>query len=355
MLPGVSSVIEPARAKVMEQALDRLRALIVTGELSPGEQIRQQEMADQLGFSRVPLREALNVLADQGLLLHRPHQGYFVAKRAPSELAQIRRMLQLLEDELLDSMEWPSPADLKELKKLNQEMRKHAAAAEWTPLMRKNRDFHFKIFSLSPHRVMLDEVHRLWVLGDGEAPGVDLHGPAARALALLARAGALEGPGRFQRDQHAQREAADLLALRGRELPHRRIDGRSLRQGFDHFVGDAEAFLRQADEKPAEMSGILHALHHAKRGQPIHLLGHGPRSHEQCLEKVRWSFDIRGTAAPQRKQNAHVGSAVAASFDFGRPGFRVRCAIFNQRTSTPGNRHRPRRQTPLPKYLPWKI
>src|SRR5258708_22445589 len=148
-------------------------------------------------------------------------------------------------------------------------------------------------------------------LGDGEAPGVDLHGPAARALALLARAGALEGPGRFQRDQHAQREAADLLALRGRELPHRRIDGRSLRQGFDHFVGDAEAFLRQANEKPAEMSGILHALHHAKRGQPIHLLGHGPRSHEQCLEKVRWSFDIRGTAAPQRKQNAHVGSADA--------------------------------------------
>ena len=166
MLRGVSSVIEPARAKVMEQALDRLRALIVTGELSPGEQIRQQEMADQLGFSRVPLREALNVLADQGLLLHRPHQGYFVAKRAPSELAQIRRMLQLLEDELLDSMEWPSPADLKELKKLNQEMRKHAAAAEWTPLMRKNRDFHFNIFSLSPHRVILDEVHRLWVLGE---------------------------------------------------------------------------------------------------------------------------------------------------------------------------------------------
>lgn len=166
MLPGVSSVIEPARAKAMEHALERLRALIVTGELSPGEQIRQQEMADQLGFSRVPLREALNVLADQGLLLHRPHQGYFVAKRAPSELAQIRRMLQLLEDELLESMEWPDTAVLKELKKLNQEMRKHAAAAEWTPLMRKNREFHFRIFALSPHRIILDEVHRLWVLGE---------------------------------------------------------------------------------------------------------------------------------------------------------------------------------------------
>jgi DNA-binding GntR family transcriptional regulator len=166
MLPGVTSVPEPVRAKAMEQALERLRALIVTGELSPGEQIRQQEMADQLGFSRVPLREALNVLADQGLLLHRPHQGYFVAKRAPSELAQIRRMLQLLEDEVLEAMEWPDSPVLKELKKLNQEMRKHAAATEWMPLMRKNREFHFRIFALSPHRIILDEIHRLWALGE---------------------------------------------------------------------------------------------------------------------------------------------------------------------------------------------
>src|SRR5258708_12011110 len=100
MLPGVSSVIEPARAKAMEQALEHLRAMIVTGELSPGEQIRQQEMADHLGFSRVPLREALNVLADQGLLLHRPHQRYFLANPPPTELAPIRRMLPLLEDDL---------------------------------------------------------------------------------------------------------------------------------------------------------------------------------------------------------------------------------------------------------------
>jgi DNA-binding GntR family transcriptional regulator len=166
MLRAVASVLEPVRAKALAQALERLRAMIATGELSPGEQIRQQDMADQLGFSRVPLREALNVLADQGLLLHRPHQGYFVAKRAPSELAQIRRMLQLLEDELLQSIEWPAAPLIKELKKLNQEMRKHASAADWMPLMRRNREFHFRIFALSPHRIMLDEVHRLWGLGE---------------------------------------------------------------------------------------------------------------------------------------------------------------------------------------------
>jgi DNA-binding GntR family transcriptional regulator len=168
MLAAMSGVDEPVRreAKAMEQTLTRLRSLIVAGELSPGEQIRQQEMADQMGVSRVPLREALNVLAHQGLLLHRPHQGYFVAKRAPSELAQIRRMLQLLEDELLQSIEWPGDAVLKSLKKLNQEMRKCVNATDWTPLVRKNREFHFQIFELSPHRIILKELERLWGLAD---------------------------------------------------------------------------------------------------------------------------------------------------------------------------------------------
>ena len=44
--------------------------MVVNGELSPGEQIRQEEMTEQLEVSRVPFHEALNVLADQGLLFH---------------------------------------------------------------------------------------------------------------------------------------------------------------------------------------------------------------------------------------------------------------------------------------------
>jgi DNA-binding GntR family transcriptional regulator len=156
----------PPKAKAMESALQRLRAKVISGELSPGEQIRQQEMAESLGVSRVPLREALNVLADQGLLLHRPNSGYFVAKRAPNEMAQIRRILQLLETELLASIEWPDAQCLEELRALNDEMRACATDEEWTPLVRLNREFHLKIYSLSPYRLILEEVKRLWSLAD---------------------------------------------------------------------------------------------------------------------------------------------------------------------------------------------
>jgi len=154
------------KAKSMERALQFLRKKIASGELNPGEQIRQQEMAEELGISRVPLREALNVLADQGMLLHRPNQGYFVTKRAPNELAQISRMLQLLEDELLLSIQWPDEDGLKRLKALNEEMRRVSFADDWAPLVRLNREFHLQIFDMSPHKVILDEVRRLWALAD---------------------------------------------------------------------------------------------------------------------------------------------------------------------------------------------
>ena len=68
-------------------ALARLRDMFLNGQLLPGEQVRQEQIAEQLGVGRAPLREALNVLAKQGPLVHRPNQGYFVAKRLLAQAA----------------------------------------------------------------------------------------------------------------------------------------------------------------------------------------------------------------------------------------------------------------------------
>lgn len=148
----------------MGRALDGLKSMICSGQLSPGEQIRQEEMAEQLKVSRVPLREAMNVLADQGMLQHRPNQGYFVTKRTPAERNQITRMLHLLENELMASIEWPDAPTLAHLRELNEQMRAEVAAADPWQLIQLNRRFHFIIFGLSPHRLILDEVQRLWGL-----------------------------------------------------------------------------------------------------------------------------------------------------------------------------------------------
>ena len=149
-------------AAAMERAMAELKGLILRGELGPGEQIRQEEMAARLDLSRVPLREAMNVLADQGLLFHRPNCGYFVVKRAPGEHAQIRRMLHLLENELMLTLLWPDAATIARLRALNLRMRSCARRVDVPALIDLNREFHFEIFTLSPNRLILQEVARLW-------------------------------------------------------------------------------------------------------------------------------------------------------------------------------------------------
>ncbi len=165
-MTAIASFAPPQKANALERTLGHLRTKVISGALMPGEQIRQQEMAEELGVSRVPLREALNVLADQGLLIHRPNSGYFVAKRARSELAQISRMLQLLENELIASIEWPDDDYIARMGALNAAMRVVATTEDWTPMIRLNREFHHLMFGLSPLRLIFEEVMRLWPLAD---------------------------------------------------------------------------------------------------------------------------------------------------------------------------------------------
>jgi len=150
------------RAGAMHSALDKLRAMIVLGELSPGEQIRQQDMADALGVSRVPLREAMNLLADQGLLVHHRHSGYFVARRPAGGVTQIRRMLYLLENELIATLGWPEGEQLEHLRKLNSEVAAAVSGGDLQRVSESNRAFHLTLYRLSPHTLVHQEVERLW-------------------------------------------------------------------------------------------------------------------------------------------------------------------------------------------------
>ncbi|QKZ16049.1 GntR family transcriptional regulator [Streptomyces chartreusis] len=149
-----------------ERTVRELRNQILQGRLLPGEQIRQEEIAEQLQISRVPVREALSILANEGLLTHRPHQGYFVTKRSPEELAQIGLMLALLEEELARTVVWPTDAFIAELRSLNEDMARLVDTTEWADMVALNHEFHLRIFGLSPLRLVLDEVQRLWMLAD---------------------------------------------------------------------------------------------------------------------------------------------------------------------------------------------
>ncbi|MFV2173690.1 GntR family transcriptional regulator [Actinomadura sp. LOL_016] len=71
--------LEPVpRKSTVELVSDELRAAIMYGSLEPGDQLGEAELAARLGISRGPLREAMQRLVQEGLLVSEPHRGLFV-------------------------------------------------------------------------------------------------------------------------------------------------------------------------------------------------------------------------------------------------------------------------------------
>lgn len=104
----------------MEFAAAELRRLIQIGLVAPGEHLRQEEIADHMRISWVPVREALLMLAADGVVVHRPNQGYFVPKISAAPIREIYQMRGLLESALLARLRWPSAEELAEINELDE-------------------------------------------------------------------------------------------------------------------------------------------------------------------------------------------------------------------------------------------
>ena len=73
-----------------------LREMILSGELPAGQALRQEEIARRLGISRLPIREALNRLATEGLVELKPRRGFYVASLNIDEIEDIFEMRAML-------------------------------------------------------------------------------------------------------------------------------------------------------------------------------------------------------------------------------------------------------------------
>jgi DNA-binding GntR family transcriptional regulator len=148
------------------RAIQAIKQRILRGELLPGEQLRQEKLAAELGISRVPLREALLILASQGLLDHGAQQGFVVARRSRAEFAQIHFMLDVLERELLRTFVWPDDETIDYLRTLNAKMTALVDAPDWFEIVELNHEFHRVLWDLSTENLISREVQRIWPLAD---------------------------------------------------------------------------------------------------------------------------------------------------------------------------------------------
>jgi DNA-binding GntR family transcriptional regulator len=141
--------------------------MILNRQLSPGQQLRQEEIADRLGLSRSPLREALRTLESEGLVRHSANQGYFVASLKRDELQQIYLMRRLLETEVLRrSAANASVEAVEELRAINRTISKAVEEESLGDILTANREFHFCLFRYSGLDLVVQQIERLWHLSE---------------------------------------------------------------------------------------------------------------------------------------------------------------------------------------------
>ncbi|MDT8325820.1 MAG: GntR family transcriptional regulator [Roseovarius sp.] len=144
------------RTALAVEITNRLRQMILEGQLEPGGKINEKLLTEQFGVSRTPLREALKVLASEGLLDLIPHRGAVITRQSEGELAEVFRVLAALEGlagELATTA--ASDATLRQIKYMTQDLRRSYEETDRPTYFRINQAIHKAILQAAENETLL--------------------------------------------------------------------------------------------------------------------------------------------------------------------------------------------------------
>lgn len=146
-----------------EIVLSEIRKDILSGKLTPGTKLDQNQLKERFGVSVIPLREALKRLQSEGYVDIVPHRGVRVKPLCREEIEDlylVRAEIEALAARLaLDKL---SDADIEELKKLFEQMSKLTAGRAYKRVLNLNHRFHYIIYRACGHRHLLEMLDDLW-------------------------------------------------------------------------------------------------------------------------------------------------------------------------------------------------
>lgn len=151
-----------------EAVLVELRKAILHGDIPPGTQLVQEEIAANFQLSRVPVREALRLLEGEGHVVYRPRRGYVVAELDHADLVEITRLRELLEaDAVRRAMARPGTCDVAAMRRYLGEMDAAIEAQDVTAYDTADSAFHRCLFEPSGRAWLTRIIDQLW---DAAAP-----------------------------------------------------------------------------------------------------------------------------------------------------------------------------------------
>ena len=145
-----------------DDAADRLRDAIRNGRLRPGARLVERDLADQLGMSRIPVREAIQRLVEEGLVEKAPHRGTFVYAPTRKEIEEICSLRVVLERFVVERvMALWSPEYEADLLAIVERMHSAAKQNDVHQLHESDYYFHSTLWAIADHTLLLEVVSGL--------------------------------------------------------------------------------------------------------------------------------------------------------------------------------------------------
>jgi DNA-binding GntR family transcriptional regulator len=193
-VPSSAGVVPIRRQTVASMAADALRERILRGIYPDGEPLRQDSIADDLGVSRIPVREALRQLEAEGLVTFNPHRGAVVSSLSLEEIEELFELRAEIECDLVRrAVPNTTPEQLARATELIDEFEdalRSGDIARWGPL---NWHFHAALYAPANRNVTMGVLQKLHqhsdryvrmqvLLGPGGATTNDEHRAIAAAI-----------------------------------------------------------------------------------------------------------------------------------------------------------------------------
>lgn len=182
VLRGGKLITLPGAQNLRDDISNRLRWSILSGELTPGERLVETRLAKKWGVSRGPIREAIQLLQQQGLVVSRPHLGAYVAQINVEEMELLIQLRCFVEGFAAEKATFQvSRRDIASLRELVRTMVTAARQDEHDVLLEADVQFHEAILKLSGSDLLL----HLWRSMDGPVRmrmNNDLHQPSRLSL-----------------------------------------------------------------------------------------------------------------------------------------------------------------------------
>ena len=151
--PSKPRMTQIAPTALYQEVAERLRQRIYAHELPPGGWVDEQAIADQYGISRTPLREALKVLASEGLVTLKPRRGCYVTEISEQDLDEIFPLMAILEGRCAaETARRATNAELAKLEQIHQELESNAAAGKIDGFFDANQRFHVEVQRIANNR-----------------------------------------------------------------------------------------------------------------------------------------------------------------------------------------------------------